>query len=163
MKVKFVMIMVFIGIFAIGIHQTFANGGCAPEGTGTPGYWMNHPEAWPVDTIWIGDDDYSKEQAIAIMMMPVAGDKTLTMFPAFVAATLNTHPSLCNDFSCISNILMCAEAWLYDNPPLSIVPANSDAWQDGFNGCPSGKRIYRKLDKYNNGLWCEMSRDDYEE
>ncbi|MEN6310272.1 MAG: DNRLRE domain-containing protein, partial [Acidobacteriota bacterium] len=48
-------------------------------GTGTPGYWMNHPEAWPEDTIVIGGVVYNKFDAIELMKMAVAGDKTYTM------------------------------------------------------------------------------------
>ena len=58
-------------------------------GTGTPGYWKNHPEAWPVDEITIGGVTYTKVEAIAIMNTPEKGDKTYTMFSALVAATLN--------------------------------------------------------------------------
>src|SRR4051794_26153743 len=34
-------------------------------GTGTPGYWKNHPEAWPTQTITIGGGTYTKAAAIA--------------------------------------------------------------------------------------------------
>src|SRR6185503_2976132 len=33
-------------------------------GTGTPGYWKNHAEAWPVSGITIGPNTYTKAQAI---------------------------------------------------------------------------------------------------
>ncbi|MFT3894745.1 MAG: hypothetical protein QM730_24205 [Anaerolineales bacterium] len=36
-------------------------------GTGTPGYWKNHPEAWPVSSITIGEQTFTKDQAIALM------------------------------------------------------------------------------------------------
>jgi hypothetical protein len=35
-----------------------------PPGTGTPGYWKNHPEAWPVQTVTVGGVSYTKAQAI---------------------------------------------------------------------------------------------------
>src|SRR5215471_8029183 len=31
-------------------------------GTGTPGYWMNHPEAWPTNQIVVGGIIYTKAQ-----------------------------------------------------------------------------------------------------
>ena len=34
-------------------------------GTGTPGYWKNHPEAWPVADITVGGVTYTKAEAIA--------------------------------------------------------------------------------------------------
>src|SRR6185295_7670920 len=32
-------------------------------GTGTPGYWKNHPAAWPVASITVGGITYTKAQA----------------------------------------------------------------------------------------------------
>ena len=41
-------------------------------GTGTPGYWKNHPEAWPVDSVYVrGCTDYPQAEAIAAMNTPV--------------------------------------------------------------------------------------------
>jgi hypothetical protein len=63
-------------------------------GTGTPGYWKNHPEAWPVDAfgvpvkITIGAYAYTKDQAIA-WLKKVGKDKTTTMFSSLVSAMLN--------------------------------------------------------------------------
>ena len=31
------------------------------------GYWKNHPEEWPVEWIEIGDENYTKEEAIDIL------------------------------------------------------------------------------------------------
>ena len=64
------------------------NGCCVVE-CRSPGYWKNHPEAWPVNTITIGGVTYTKEEAICYMKMPVKGDKTITMFKALVSAKLN--------------------------------------------------------------------------
>lgn len=35
------------------------------KGVRTPGYWMNHPEAWPFNSITIGGVTYTTAQAIA--------------------------------------------------------------------------------------------------
>jgi hypothetical protein len=48
-------------------------------GTGTPGYWKKHPEAWPVQNITVGGVTYTKAQAIA-WLGKVGKDKTTTMF-----------------------------------------------------------------------------------
>jgi len=45
---------------------------CGP-GTGTPGYWINYPDAWPVEQIEIGGISYTKEQAIARIGLPPFG------------------------------------------------------------------------------------------
>jgi len=44
------------GFFTLPVQQ---------PGTGTPGYWKNHPEAWPVSSITVGGLTYTKAQAIA--------------------------------------------------------------------------------------------------
>src|SRR5690349_6339236 len=43
-------------------------------GTGTPGYWKNHPEAWPASIV-VGGVTYTRDQAIAILSSSVTKDK----------------------------------------------------------------------------------------
>ena len=128
-----------------------------PPGTGTPGYWMNHPEAWPVDTIIIGGESYDKDDAIGYMMDPVKGDKTFTMFPALVAAKLNVL--IGNDDSCIENWIGQGDLWMELAGGVGNgVSADSELWQDSH-----GEQIYLMLDDYNNGeAVCVSSRDDLE-
>lgn len=124
---------------------------CTPLGTGTPGYWMNHPEAWPVDSITIGGVVYSKDKAILLMKSPVKLDKTYTMFPALVSAKLNVL--VCNDASCIADTIQAADDWMRVYGPVgSGVLASSSAWA-------IGEPLYLLLDEYNNGLLCAPSRD----
>ena len=114
----------------------------------TPGYWKNHPEAWPVDEITIGGVTYTKDEAIASMEMPVAGDKTYTMFDALVAAKLNVLVG--SDDSCISSIMAAADAWMAGYGPVgSGVDAGGDdsPWR-------MGEPLYETLDQYNNGELC---------
>jgi len=118
-------------------------------GTGTPGYWKNHPEAWPVDSITIGEDTYTKEQAIALISMP-DGDKSYTLFRAYVSAYLNVQ--IGNDSSCVASTLVSAYDWLNIYEPGSKVKASSDAWK-------LGEPLYLLLDNYNNGLLCAPHRD----
>ncbi|MCK4817127.1 hypothetical protein KA005_15260 [bacterium] len=122
-------------------------------GTGTPGYWKTHPDAWPVEAISIGGVSYTKDEAIGNMWMPEKGDKTFTMFRALVAAKLNVLVS--NDASCIEDTIADADAWMAGYPVGSGVKGNSDAWQEG-------EPLYFDLDDYNNGLLCALSRDDLE-
>ncbi|MGQ9493250.1 MAG: hypothetical protein ACUVR2_05755 [Anaerolineae bacterium] len=122
-----------------------------PPGTGTPGYWKNHPEAWPVDTITIGGVTYTKEQAIKIMKTNKAKDKTYTMFNALVCAKLNLI--LGNESSCIALTVLAADNWMKTYGPVgSGVKASSQAWKQG-------EPLYLELDKYNNGLLCAPHRD----
>ena len=61
-----------------------------PEGpgAGTPGYWKNHPDKWPLEEISVYDETYSKEEAISFLKTP-DGVKSITQFRALVAAILN--------------------------------------------------------------------------
>lgn len=123
-----------------------------PPGTGTPGYWKNHPEAWPVEEITIGDVTYSKEDAIGNMKNPGKGDKTYTMFRALVSAKLNVL--IGNDDSCIADTISEADAWMVEYGPVGEdVRGNSNAWK-------CGEPLYEELDDYNNGkLPCASHRD----
>ncbi|MHC4426228.1 MAG: hypothetical protein ACYSYV_09040 [Planctomycetota bacterium] len=120
-------------------------------GTGTPGYWKNHPEAWPVCEIAIGGVAYKKDEAISYMWCPVKGDKTITMFKALVAAKLNV--CIGNDPRCIARAIVMADCWTRRFGPVgSEVKANSQAWK-------IGEPLYQRLDTYNNGQLCAPPRD----
>lgn len=53
------------------------------------GYWKNHPGAWPIDTIVLGDESYTKMEAIAIMRTPTRGDASIILARQLIAAKLN--------------------------------------------------------------------------
>jgi hypothetical protein len=118
-------------------------------GTGTPGYWANHPEAWPTNQIVIGGITYSKAAAIANIKRSVTKDKRWTMFPALVSAKLNVL--IGNDSSCIASTIAAADAWwaTYHGSPVS---GSSAAWK-------AGEPLYLMLDAYNNGLLCAPPRN----
>ena len=119
-------------------------------GTGTPGYWKNHPEAWPVEEITVGGVVLSKDEAIWLLSLPEKGDKSYTVYRGFVAATLNVI--LGNDSTCVSDSLSAADAWLVDNPPGSGIKGRASEWK-------SIQGNYLQLDQYNNGLLCAPARD----
>lgn len=116
--------------------------GCAPH---SPGYWKNHPEAWPVDNIVIGGITYTKSEAITIMNTPDKGDKTYTMFEQLVAAKLNVLMGC--DSSCIDEVIDDADAWMANHPVGSGVKGNSPAWAEG-------EPLKDMLEDYNNGFLC---------
>lgn len=119
-------------------------------GTGTPGYWKNHPEAWPVESITIGGVSYTKADAIA-WMQSGDGDKTLTMFRSLVSAKLNVLNGA--NSSCIDGTITMADTWMAEYGPVgSNIHASSPAWR-------IGEPLYYKLDQYNNGYLCALPRD----
>jgi len=128
----------------------FTPSGAPPPGTGTPGYWKNHPEAWPVETIVVGGVSYTKEQAIAILNQ-VGKDKTITMFSSLVPAMLNVMVG--NDSSCVQTTIDAANAWMATSGPVgSGVHAASVAWK-------LGEPLHRHMDNYNNGGLCAPHRE----
>jgi hypothetical protein len=119
------------------------------DGTGTPGYWKNHPDAWPVDEITVGGVTYTKDEAIALLGTPGKGDKTYDMFRALVPAILNVL--IGNDPSCIADTIVAADAWLVTYPLGSGVKGK--LWNTS-----GGEELQSTLDAYNNGLLCAPHR-----
>jgi hypothetical protein len=118
-------------------------------GTGTPGYWKNHPEAWPA-TITIAGITYSRDDAIA-WLKRVGKDKTTTMFSSLVSAKLNVLMG--NNSSCVDATIALADAWMAANGPVgSNVAASSPAWAEG-------QPLHITLDDYNNGRLCAPHRN----
>jgi hypothetical protein len=66
-------------------------GGEEPEEgcTFTLGYWKNHPEAWPVDELKLGEVTYSKEQLLQILAQPVRGNGLVALARQLIPAKLN--------------------------------------------------------------------------
>jgi hypothetical protein len=127
-----------------GFHQT------APApGTGTPGYWKNHPEAWPADGITVGGVYYPKALAIS-WLEQVGKDKTTTMFSSLVSAKLNVMVG--NNSSCVDSTIAAADQWMKTYPLGSKVSASSYAWK-------VGEPLHRLMDNYNNGMLCAPHRD----
>lgn len=119
-------------------------------GTGTPGYWKNHPEAWPVSEITVGGRTYTRDEAIA-WMWTSGSDKTLTMFNSLVSAMLNVK--IGNDGNCVASTIESANTWMATYGPVgSRVHASSLAWK-------RGEPMHRLMDNYNNGMLCAPHRN----
>jgi hypothetical protein len=129
-----------------GFYQTAKQ----QPGTGTPGYWKNHPDAWPVSSITVGGVTYTKAQAIE-WLGKVSKDKTTTMFSSLVSAMLNVK--IGNDDSCIATTIEAANAWMETNGPVgSDVRAYTAAWA-------LGEPLHKLMDSYNNGRECAPHRN----
>ena len=55
----------------------------------TPGFWKNHPDAWPVAELTMGDIAYGQDELIEILCTPVRGDATVILAHHLIAAKLN--------------------------------------------------------------------------
>jgi len=131
-------------------------------GTGTPGYWKNHPTMWP-SQIEVGGVTYVKnapqgaiDQKVAIGYMgKVSGDKTLSMFAALISAKLNLGAG--TDPSCIDDTVAAADAWMVAHPVGSNLKASNAAWSADSE--TSGSALHQLLDDYNNGRLCAPHRN----
>lgn len=139
---------VSIGVFGTSANFGFFQNSAANPGTGTIGYWKNHPEAWPVSPITVGNNTYTVTQAIS-WFNKVGKDKTTIMFAQLVAAMLNVK--IGNDSSCVGPTISAANAWLVTYPLGSNVAGSSYAWS-------VGQPLEQTLDAYNNGLLCAPHR-----
>jgi hypothetical protein len=132
--------------------STWTPGEYCQDGTGTPGYWMNHPEAWPVESIVIGGETYSKVEAIDLMRHSTRNDVTYTMFQSLVAAKLNVMVG--NEDDCIAETITNADAWMVEYGPVGSgvrARGKDSPWR-------TGEPLYLMLDAYNNGLLCAPHR-----
>ena len=55
----------------------------------TPGFWKTHPEAWPVDGLALGDQDYTMVELMMILWRPVRGDASIILGNHLIATKLN--------------------------------------------------------------------------
>ncbi len=145
------LVLINLGAGEINLNADF----CFTEppqgpGTGTPGYWKNHPTAWPVNSITIGGRSYSKSVAITWIGAAERGDKTKTVFRHLVCAKLNVLVG--NVSTCIDADILKADAWMALHPVGSNVSGASAAWAEI-------SATATKLDDYNNGRLCAPHRD----
>jgi hypothetical protein len=111
----------------------------------TQGFWKNHPGAWPVNSLMLGSQTYTKTELLNILGTPSDGDASLILAKQLIAAKLN-----------IANGS--------DPAPISSTIADADSLLSMFSGklpynvdpsTPIGQKMVRKahrLDRYNNGL-----------
>ncbi len=55
----------------------------------TQGFWKNHPQAWPVDSLDLGGVSYTAEALMKLLNTPPSGDKSLILAHQLIAAKLN--------------------------------------------------------------------------
>jgi hypothetical protein len=139
-----------IGTLGFSTDFGFFTPAVQQPGTGTPGYWKNHPDAWPVANITVGGVTYTKAAAIA-WLGKVGKDKTTTMFSSLVSAMLNVL-LVGNDASCVNSTIALANTWMAAHHVGTNVAASSDAWT-------IGEPLHMQMDAYNNGLLCAPHRN----
>ena len=108
------------------------------------GYWKNHLSAWPVETVTLGVEVYTKLEASGIMKTPTRGDASIILARQLIAAKLNVENGANPDPA--TETIDAADDFLATFPgrlPLGVRTYTAD-----------GKQMLeyaRVLDAYNNG------------
>jgi hypothetical protein len=113
------------------------------------GFWKNHPEAWPVTELQLGNITYTQDQLLAILREPVRGDGLLILAKQEIAAKLNIANGA--DGSCIQQTLADADALIGD----LVIPPIGDGYLRPRDVSP----IAGILGDYNEGNLCAPSCD----
>ncbi|MFC6991462.1 hypothetical protein ACFQH3_06655 [Haladaptatus sp. GCM10025707] len=176
------------GAASIGIPGTAAAAGCGTVCARSQGYWKNHPEAWPVQTLKIGGVEKSRDFWIEnVLEQPVSGDKALILAKQLIAAKLNQYAGAedsCIRYAgsadrcigggrCYAGVPYVADRWLATSGFMKIGTDQYEPqrqWElkvELFNKCTekrdtvrvNGECLYDILDAYNNGKLCACKAD----
>jgi hypothetical protein len=95
-----------------------------PQGQG---YWKNHPAAWVLTSLPLGNQMYTQAELLVILNTPSGGDASLILAKQLIALKLNlatgTDPSVVND------LIIQADAVLSQfqgKIPLNIAPSSAE-------------------------------------
>ncbi len=78
------------------------------------GYWITHPEEWPVEELTIGETVYPKQQLLDFLNTNPKGDATYILLHQLIPAKLNFITSMVGGN--VQEIIAAADAWLIANP-----------------------------------------------
>jgi len=119
--------------------------------TGTPfacvrgqGYWKNHPDAWPVTELQLGNVTYNQQQLLDILHEPVRGNGLLILAHQLIAAKLNIAAGA--DPSCIQETITEADALIGD----LVVPPVGNGYLAPREAAP----LAGILGRFNEGEMC---------
>jgi hypothetical protein len=125
----------------------------------SPGYWKNHPDAWPVDELTLGGKTYNKDALLDALHRKPKGNKMVILMRAYIAARLNQASDV--DSDCLEhekfdwiisyNVPEAVDNWLeekYDGD----IEAKVKHWNDmKLSYVDDMELLYLTLDDYNNG------------
>jgi len=114
------------------------------------GYWKNHPQAWPVTELQLGNVTYTQDQLLSIMHEPVHGNGLVSLAHHLITAKLNVANGA--DPSCIQQTIADADALIGD---LVVPPVG-----DGFLAPRDVNALKDTLENYNEGDLCAPSCDN---
>ena len=107
----------------------------------TQGFWKNHPESWPINSLTLGTVVYTQAQLLDILNTPAQGNGLIFLAHQLIAAKLNIAGGA--DGSSVATTIADADA-LIDG--LVIPPIGS-----GFIAPADASALTNTLDQFNNG------------
>ncbi|HET6284945.1 MAG TPA: hypothetical protein VFH73_28570 [Polyangia bacterium] len=125
------------------------SGGSSLGCTRTHGYCKNHPDAWPVASLIVGQVTYSKEELVNILMTASECDASLILGHQLVAALLNQAAGAAVPAQ-IANALSAAQYWMETHKdtdgrlPYGVSPATPDG--------SAAVALSSILEEFNDGL-----------
>ena len=114
------------------------------------GFWKNHPEAWPVTELQLGNVTYNQQELLSILGQPVRGNGLVLLAHQLIAAKLNIANGA--DGSCIHQTLADADSLIGD---LVVPPVGN-----GYLQPRDVAGIAGVLGSYNEGNLCAPSCDN---
>ena len=109
------------------------------------GYWKNHPDAWPVNSLMLGSQTYTNAELLNILNTPVGGDASLILAHQLIAARLSIANG--SDPTPVSGTLTDADSLLSmfsGKLPYHAKPSSATGQMMVSDA--------NTLDNYNNGL-----------
>lgn len=113
-----------------------------PQCTYSQGYWKNHADVWPVQSLMLGTTSYTKAQLLDIFNTPVQGNGLISLSHQLIAAKLNIANGA--SASAVAATILSADALI----GALIVPPVGSGWLDPAT---TGS-LTQILDDYNNGV-----------
>jgi hypothetical protein len=108
------------------------------------GYWKNHPNAWPVNSLTLGSQTYTKAELLNILNNPGGGDASMILAVQLIAAKLNIANG--SDPAPVSSTITHADSLLSmfsGKLPYKVKPSSAVGQMMVNDG--------NTLDNYNNG------------
>ena len=116
------------------------------------GFWKNHAARWPVESLDLGTETYTKAELLALLRTPPRGDASVILAHQLVAAKLNVANG--SDATPIVVALADADALLSAHPgKLPYRVRSSTAEGQSMAG------VAQTLDDYNNRLFTPSCED----
>ncbi len=126
----------------------------------TQGFWKNHPEAWPVDELTLGNRTYTKAELLVILKTPTRGDASLILGHQLIAAMLNVAAGA-GGTDAFMDDLAAAQAWMSANADADgKLPYRTSNRGAGALASANAKMLGAMLDAYNNGEYGPVHCED---